>query len=190
MPPKRKRSSAHVHYEFHNSDNNYNEIIDIPNPDDSGDSDAGSDGEQFDDGNNDHYEDTEDLFSQYLYRQISKTYTDNQSKLESYHTYKWISGEKVYDTDVRNELLLNNAQKEKIRGSSHVELFELFFSDDMKNYVMEATIENGYSLSKIDLETFLGVIILSSFNKRKSQRDWSSDALLSCDIVRNVTIHI
>lgn len=37
----------------------------------------------------------------------------------------------------------------------------------------------------MDLETFLGIIILSSFNKRKSQRDyWSSDVLLSCDIVQ------
>jgi len=187
MPPKRKRSSArnHVRHEFDDSDNNYDEIIDIPNPDDSGDSDAGSDDEHFDDGSNDHYEDIEDLLSQYSYRKISKTYTDNQSKLEIDHTYKWVRGEKVYDTDVRNELLLNIAQKEKIRGFSYVELFELFFSDAIKSYIIEATNENGYNLSKIDLETFLGIIILSSFNKRKSQRDyWSSDALLSCDIVQ------
>jgi len=56
MPPKRRRSSArsHICHKFDDSDN-YDEIIDIPNPDDSGDSDAGFD-EHFDDGNNDHYE--------------------------------------------------------------------------------------------------------------------------------------
>lgn len=188
MSPKRKRNStvSHIRYEFDDSDNNYDELIDIPNPDHSGDSDAGTGDEQFEDESNDHCEDIEDLFLQYSYRKISKTYTDSQNKLEHDHIYRWVNGEKVHDTDIRSESLLTNSQKAKIRQSSYVELFEMFFSDAMKNYVMEATNENGYNLSKVDLETFLGVIILSSFNKRKSQRDyWSSDDLLSCNIVQS-----
>ena len=99
--------------------------------------------------------------------------------------YEWVSGEKMYDSNLQNELLLSNAEKGQIRGFSPVELFELFFSDDMKNYITEATNDTGYNLSKIGLETFLGVIILSSFNKRKSQRDdWSSDPLLSYNILQ------
>ena len=105
--------------------------------------------------------------------------------MENEHLYEWVSGEKKCDSNLQNELLLSNAEKAKIRGSSPVELFELFFSDDMENYIIEATNDNDYNLTKIDLKTFLGVIILSSFNKRKSQRDdWSSDPLLSCDIVQ------
>lgn len=56
----------------------------------------------------------------------------------------------------------------------------------MKNYVVEATKENGYTLNLDDLNTYLGILILSSFNKRKSQKDfWSLDPLLCCDIVRS-----
>ena len=48
MPPKRKRCSSRSHDEFDDSNNNYNEFIDIPNPDDSGESDGGSDDEDLD----------------------------------------------------------------------------------------------------------------------------------------------
>lgn len=181
MPPKRARNSANsqILREFDDSNNNYDEIIDLPNPDDSGDSDSGSEGDQFD------HENTENIVSQYSYRTISKTYSDSQSKLENDHIYKWVTGEKINNAILQNELLLNNIQKTKICGSSPVELFELFFSDNMKSYISEATNENGYDLSRMELETFLGIIILSSFNSRKSQRDyWSSDVLLSCDIVQ------
>ena len=160
MPRKRKRCSSrsHKHYEFDDSNNNYNEFIDIPNPDDSGESDRGSDDEDLDE-NSDQHTDIEEVLAQHSYKKISKTYTDNQKKLENEHLYEWVNGEKNYDSNLQNELLLSNAEEEKIRGSSPLELFKLFFSDDMKNYIIEATIVNGYNLTKIDLETFLGVII-------------------------------
>ena len=42
---------------------------------------------------------------------------------------------------------------------------------------------NGYPLTENDFDVFIG-IILSTFNKRKSQRDyWSSDPLLVCEPV-------
>ncbi|XP_058789591.1 piggyBac transposable element-derived protein 3-like [Phymastichus coffea] len=183
--PKRKKSFADQHelYESNDSDDDYAELINLPNPDDSGDSDEESDNEDFHSSNLDG--NIEDFLSQYTYRKISKCYRDDQTKLENEHVYQWVDGEKIYNNDIQNELLLSNTEKAKICISSYVELFEMFFTDDMKNYIIEATRENGYDLSKIDLNTFLGVIILSSFNERKSQRDyWSSDPLLSCDIVQ------
>jgi len=54
----------------------------------------------------------------------------------------------------------------------------------MKNYIIAATKENGYELSLSDLNTFIGIIIFSSFNKRKSQCDyWSTDPYLSSEII-------
>ncbi|XP_058799929.1 piggyBac transposable element-derived protein 3-like [Phymastichus coffea] len=138
--PKRKKSFADQHelYESNDSDDDCAELIDLPNPDDSGDSDEESDNEDFHSSNLDG--NIEDL-SQYTCRKISKCYRDDQTKLENEH----MTG--------------------KITSSKRL--------------------ENGYDLSKIDLNTFLGVIILSSFNERKSQREyWSSDPLLSCDIVQ------
>lgn len=133
MPPKRAQNSANsqILREFDDSNNNYDEIIDLPNQDDSGDSDSGgvlhnAQGDQFDHG------DTENIVSQYSYKTISKTYSDSQSKLENDHIYKWVTGEKMNNAILQNKLLLNNTRKIKICGSSPVELFELFFLDDMK----------------------------------------------------------
>lgn len=54
----------------------------------------------------------------------------------------------------------------------------------MKNHIIEATKENGYDLSMHDLNTFIGIVIFSSFNKRKSQRDyWSHDLYLGEGVV-------
>jgi len=54
----------------------------------------------------------------------------------------------------------------------------------MKQYIIDASKENNYDLKLQDLDTFVGIVIFSSFNKRKSQRDyWLSDPFLSCEIV-------
>ena len=74
MPPKRKRCSSRSHDEFDDSNNNYNEFIDIQNPDDSEDSDGGSDDEDLDE-NSDQDTDIEDMLAQHSYKKISKTYT-------------------------------------------------------------------------------------------------------------------
>ena len=73
-----------------------------------------------------------------------------------------------------------------MRNSSHVQLFEHFFSIELKNYIVEATKVNGYTLNLDDLNIYIGILILSSFNKRKSQKDYGSlDPLLCCKIVRS-----
>ncbi|XP_043460999.1 piggyBac transposable element-derived protein 3-like [Leptopilina heterotoma] len=55
------------------------------------------------------------------------------------------------------------------------------WSSELKSYIIEATRQNGYNLSKDDFDAFVGIIILSSLNQRKSQRDyWCTDELLAC----------
>ena len=96
------------------------------------------------------------------YSKIYDNYNNSQKKLEETHNYNWIEGEKIYENPLVNEILLKDADRKKILNSSHVELFEYFFSDEFKTYIIEATKENGYELTLSDLNTFVGIIIFLS----------------------------
>lgn len=171
VPEKRSRRpvSREIDYE---EDNGH--MIMLPNADDSGDSDgAGSDSE-----------DANESFPCISYREATNNYSEKQKKLEESHEYSWIEGEKKYSNNFENEILLTGAQKTKILGCLPVEIFELFFSISMKNHIIEATKENGYDITIHDLNTFIGIIVFSSLNERKSQRDyWSLDPYLGCEVV-------
>jgi len=74
--------------------------------------------------------------------------------------------------------------KKNIRESEPVNYLKQFFSIEMKQYIIDACKENKYDLELQDLNTFIGIIILTSFNKRKSQRDyWLLNSFLSCEMV-------
>jgi len=174
MSQKRKRRSAssHVMYEVETSNDNYDEVVTVPNPDYSG-----SDASDFDD-----YSD--DGIANITYREACKTYTEDQTKLEGNHIFHWVEGEKKYLDDIEDKILLKESTKKKIQDSKPVEFFETFFSVEMKQYIIDACKENNFDLKLQDLNTFVGIIILTSVNKRKSQRDyWSTDPYLSCDVV-------
>jgi len=80
--------------------------------------------------------------------------------------------------------MLKKSVKKKIQDSEPMELFKTFFSIEIKQYIIDASKENDFNLQLQGLNTFLGIIILTSFNKRKSQRDyWSTDPFLSCNVV-------
>lgn len=175
MSRKRPRQSipSHVEFEMDTSDDNCDELVAIPNPDNSGcSSDSDSDFES-----NDH-------LSSITYKQASENYTDNQCKLEGDHQYKWMVGEKSYPNETEDKLLLTDGVKKSIQKSEPIQLFEKFFCMEMKTYIIDSCKENGFELQLDDLNTFIGIIIVSSFNKRKSQRDyWSSDPFLLCEVV-------
>lgn len=77
--------------------------------------------------------------------------------------------------------------KENLVGKSPVELFELFFSKEMKDHILEASEENGLRIDLEDLDQFVGISIFSASNARKSFRDyWSTDELLHCDAVSKI----
>lgn len=123
-------------------------------------------------------------FPEHSYSKIHDDYNNSQKKIEEKHEYVWLKGEKIYNDPLINEILLSNSDTKIISNSSCVELFEFFFSHDLKTYIIEATQENGYKLSMSDLNTFLGIMIFSTHNRRLGQRDyWSSDPFLSSHIV-------
>lgn len=84
-----------------------------------------------------------------------------------------------------NDILLSNKDKSQLTSYSFTEMFELFFSNDLKNYIISSTIANGYDLSRDELDIFIGIIIFTIFNRRLSQRDyWSTDQLLGSEVIK------
>ena len=54
----------------------------------------------------------------------------------------------------------------------------------MKNHIIEATSENHFDLCMDDLERFITIIMITSFNSRKSIRDyWSTKRILQCPVI-------
>lgn len=158
----------------------FENMVFVPNLDDSGDSGDETDPEI-----------TLNEFEEFLctenYRQMSRNYNISQKKLEEFHEYAWVVGEKIYQEPLQDEILLSKKDENIILSSTPVQLFENFFSKDMKDLVISATRENDLKISLDDLNAFLGIIIFTTFNVRKSQRDyWSTDSFLRSHEVLSV----
>lgn len=169
---------SNMKYETDDSCENYNELVMLPDPDDSG-----CDDDSDEDDSNDvaEFNDALDYMS---YEKVCHSYSENQKNLQPNHEYQWKEGEKVYSEEVKDSLFLNDSTKKMIYNSSPVQLFEMFFCRAIKDYIIAATKENGFDLSLLLLNAFIGIIIFSSFNRRKSQRDyWSNDPYLKSDVV-------
>ena len=171
---KRKRRSVptQLRYEVDKSKNDFDEIIMLPNPNDSGSDNSGSDAEW------------DEEVPEITHKLACKTYTEDQAKLEGNHDFCWADGEKRYLDVIEGNILLKESAKKNIRDSAPVELFDTFFSIEIKQYIIDTCKENDFDLQLQDLNTFLGTILIPSFNKRKSQRDyWSTDPFISCDVI-------
>lgn len=182
MSRKRSKSSASLHAEYESdySDSDSDENILIPNADNSGSDDSDSDCDSISDSDSEH----EFTIPNITYKKACATYSENLDKLEKNHEFIWIDGEKSYPNTCEETILLSEATKKNIQACEPFQLFETFFSAEMKQYIIDASKENNYDLKLQDLDTFIGIVIFSSFNKRKSQRDyWSSDPFLSSEIV-------
>jgi len=66
------------------------------------------------------------------YKQIYDHYKPDQKLLEAGHNYKWTLGENCTEDIPQNEYLLKGFDKKKIRDSTFTELFEIFFSSELK----------------------------------------------------------
>jgi len=166
-------------YEIHEAEN-HTDVMFIPDLDNSGE----SDNDEPDDVIESHENCMSDSFPSRSYHITSEDYNNTQKKLEKTHEYVWVEGEQIYENLLKNEVLLSDSDKKKISNSSFGEIFEFFFSAELKKYLIEATKENGYDLSSTDLDTFLGIIIFSVYNVRSAQRDyWSKHSFLKSDIV-------
>ena len=103
-----------------------------------------------------------------------------QKLLEENHEYKWIDGEVKYIHDLKNKIYLSSDEKLKIKNMSKIELFELFFSAEIKDIIIEASINNNLELTHDKLDSFIGILIVSIFSSRKSIEDyWSKKDILS-----------
>ena len=171
----KKNDSESTQDEDSDSDED-NEYVIIPDPDNSGsDGDFESDDENFE---------PEISFPSVSYQSIFHNYTETQKKLEPNHEFSWNDGEKVFSGNLDDKLLLSDAVQKKILSLLPVELFELFFSVEIKNYIIEGSEENGLHLSVNELDTFLGILLLSSYNIRNDQREyWETDFLVKCSAV-------
>lgn len=93
---------------------------------------------------------------------------------------------KKYDISIldNDTSKLSEKIKKQICQYTSVELFELFFTTEIKKHIIDATKENDLELSLEDLNTFIGILLISSYNIRKNQRDyWSNDTYLKCEAV-------
>ena len=61
-----------------------------------------------------------------------ETYTEDRAKLEGNHDFCWADGEIRYPDVIEDSILLKESAKKNIRDSETVELFETFFSIEIK----------------------------------------------------------
>ena len=170
---RRSRNPCPSYIEVDENENGDFDAVFIPQPDDSGDSDSESEDEEL--------ASVDGAIPKVSYSQVLDSYNEDQEKLEENHEYVWVPGEFSYEQSADDEILLPDRTKKMICQSTPVDFFELFFSKDMKTYIIENTCQNGCDLSPDDFDVFLGIIILSIFNQRKSERDfWSTNKLLAC----------
>lgn len=93
-----------------------------------------------------------------------------KKKLETDHNFLWSAAEKNCSKNFDDHLLLSNAIQRKT--SAPVQLFEIFFSREIKNYIIEASKENSLQLSIEELNNFVDILLLSSYNIRNDQREY------------------
>lgn len=118
------------------------------------------------------------------YEVISENYNSAQRLLEENHTYKWIEGEAEHQTDIETKIFLSDDQKSSVNSMSKTDLFELFFSNELKDVIITASKENDINLTFSKLENFIGILLVSIINTRKDTKDyWSKNNLLSCKMV-------
>ena len=142
--PKRKKNANiicnHVvetidNHEVHNSSENIPDVVFIPNGDEDSDVDELGD---------DSYENQINLVdeAQASYEIMYNINDSKRKKLEKSHKYNWKDGQKNYDALPESEIFQITEIKKKLVGKSPVQLFELFFSEEMKQHIIEATGEN------------------------------------------------
>lgn len=122
------------------------------------------------------------------YQQVRSCYNSSQKLLERHHLYDWKNDAQEYLLDeCTDNYSFNLSALSHLKLKNAFELFRLFFTDEMKNHIIEATKENNFELSGDDFDKFLVIIMISIFNARKSQRDyWSTKLLLGCPIVQKL----
>lgn len=185
--PSRSNPSAQGAIEYDEREEFINANI-IPNADDSGESDSDismnghSEDSSEDNSDSEQVDNSTSTFTVHSYDDVYKNYSSSQKKLENDHQYKWLDGEYNHNRTFTNEIFLRKSDKEIILKSTPTNLFECFFTLELKDYIIECTKINGCEMSRTELDVFIGIIIFTTYNKRLSQRDyWSMDPHLRAE---------
>ena len=163
-------------------DDQYMDIAFVPNEDESSDSDNATDS------------DIEEILSRLLpaghYEQIKSSYNSTQKLLEPNHKYEWRENFSRYDDLLDTDAdTFDPSSILGLQSKNPLELFELFFSHSMKNYIIEATTEDNFNLNVDYLELFIVFIMITIINSRKQQSDyWSNKRFLQCAIIKNLLL--
>ena len=113
-----------------------------------------------------------------MYQKFGNFWNTLCTSKERDHKFYWVNGARMYSDD----LDMAESVKRNIWKSQPAKLFETYASNEMN--IIDACQKTGFALRLDDWNTFIGIIIISLFNKGKSQRDyWSSDQFLFCEIV-------
>ncbi|XP_066599933.1 piggyBac transposable element-derived protein 3-like [Prorops nasuta] len=185
--PSRSNPSAPGAIEYDEREEFINANI-IPNADDSDESDSdistngNSEDSSEDNSDSEQVDNSTSTFTVHSYDDVYKSYSSSQKKLENDHQYKWLDGEYNHNRTFTNEIFLRKSDKESILKSTPTNLFECFFTLELKDYIIECTKINGCEMSRTELDVFIGIIIFTKYNKRLSQRDyWSMDPHLRAE---------
>ena len=108
--------------------------------------------------------------------------------MELNHKYEWgengLSYDDLPDTDAD---IFDPSSILELQSKNSLELFELFFPNSIKNYIIEATTENNFDLNVDDSERFIMMVMITIINSSKQQSDyWSNKRLLQCPIIKNL----
>jgi len=118
------------------------DAIYIPDPDISGESDfvESDECDESDDNNCSEASNSDSEVDSFLcyesYEKILSNYSVTQKKLENDYVYTWEQGEHPSNETLTNEILLSDKDKSPLASYSFTKLFELFFSSDLKNYIV------------------------------------------------------
>ena len=95
------------------------------------------------------------------------------------HVYEYTNGEAKYENFPEDLIFLEEEQKENIKNINFVEVFELFFTNNLKEHIINCTKENDLEITQDLFDAFAGILMCSNFNPRKCERDyWSTSGLL------------
>lgn len=188
MAQKRPRCQVRDISSFVDDEEEPGEHLDVAFIPGCDDSDGGSDSENESEMNSDTY------LPRGSYEQVKSVYNNRQKRLEENHDFQWVEG--AYenlddeggfisaDGEEYREICLNHDVKMELKSKNAKELFELFFSSEIKEHIIESSSERGLNITVETLDAFVGILVLSIINSRKSYKDyWSTRRVLSCDIV-------
>jgi len=136
-------------------------------------------------------DDEEDISSRPVppgsYEYVRSLYTSEQKLLEPNHVYDWVNTAYNHECDDDDNGLFDTSPIEHLKFHNSLQLFEHFFSFSIKNYIIEATSENGFDLNITDLNKFITVVMITIINSRKRQKDyWSKQSIISCPVIANI----